>query len=133
MEAPSLPVMSTRRPFHSAAAGSILAFVPQLPERVARNDAVFREVNERIHEVSAHWATEDAVSFMCECSRVDCVDALTLTLAEYEAIRAEPTWFLVAPDHVDPDRERHVRTEGAFYAVVERSSEIALSTSSPQT
>ncbi len=107
--------------------------MPQSPERLARNEAVFREVNERIHEVSAHWATEDAVSFVCECRRVDCVDALTLTLDEYKAIRAEPTWFLVAPDHVDPDRGRHVRTEGAFYAVVERSSEIASSTSSPRT
>jgi hypothetical protein len=107
--------------------GPILDRVPQSPERVARNQAVFREVNDRIHEVSAHWQTEDAVSFVCECSRADCVEALTLTLEEYEAIRAEPTWFVVAPGHVNRERGRLVRTEGARYAVVEEVPESALS------
>jgi hypothetical protein len=89
--------------------------------RVARNEAVFREVNERIREVSAHWAAADAVSFVCECSLADCVEALTLTLEEYEAIRVEPTWFVVAPDHVLPDGERLIRTEGGRYSVVEKA------------
>ena len=90
--------------------------------RVARNEAVFREVNERIREVSAHWAAADAVAFVCECSLADCVEALTLTLEEYEAIRVDPSWFVVAPDHVVPDTERLVRTEEGRYSVVEKSA-----------
>ena len=90
--------------------------------RVARNEAVFREVNERIREVSAHWASADAVAFVCECSLADCVEALTLTIEEYEAIRVDPSWFVVAPDHVVPDTERLVRTVEGRYAVVEKSA-----------
>jgi len=90
--------------------------------RVARNEAVFREVNDRIREVSAHWAAADAVAFVCECSLADCVEALTLTLEEYEAIRVDPTWFVVAPGHVVPESERLVRTEGGRYSVVEKSA-----------
>jgi hypothetical protein len=90
--------------------------------RVARNEAVFREVNERIREVSAHWAAADAVAFVCECSLADCVEALTLTLDEYEAIRVNPRWFVVAPDHLVPETERLVRIEAGRYAVVEKAA-----------
>ena len=100
--------------------------MPQPPARarVARNEAVFREVNERIREVTAHWASEDAAAFVCECSRADCVETLTLTVNEYESVRADPRWFVVAPDHVDLRVERVVREDGARFVVVEKSVDL---------
>ena len=97
--------------------------MPHAGARVARNEALFREVNDRIREVSAHWAIADAVTFVCECGRADCVETLTLTLEEYEAVRAEPGRLVVAPHHVDPARQRRVRSEGGRYDVVENVAE----------
>jgi hypothetical protein len=101
--------------------------MPRATERVARNEAVFREVNDRIHEVSAHWAVADAVTFVCECSHVDCVETLTLTPAEYEAVRSEPGRLVVAPHHGDPLTQRQVRSEGGRYEVVKKISQDATS------
>jgi hypothetical protein len=97
-------------------------------ERIAKNEAVFREVNERIRELSERLradAPTDLVSFVCECSAVECHRSVELTLLEYEDVRAEPNRFLVAFDHVwEPEFEREVlRTER--YAVLEKLGEAA--------
>jgi hypothetical protein len=36
-------------------------------EKEARNQALFREVNERIEQVSEGFATDGPTSFLCEC------------------------------------------------------------------
>jgi hypothetical protein len=93
-------------------------------ERVGKNEALFREVNERIREVSGRVVAFDGeatLEFVCECSEEGCSDVVELTLAEYESIRSEPTHFLVAPGHVwQPETERTVR-ENETYAVVEKT------------
>lgn len=81
-------------------------------ERVGKNEALFREVNERIREASAGFFASErdhGVEFVCECSAEGCYVPVELTLAEYEAVRSEPTHFLVAPGHVGrPDAEQRV-------------------------
>jgi hypothetical protein len=47
-----------------------------------------------------------------------------MTLAEYEAIRAEPTRFFVVPGHERPEIESVVERHGA-YLVVEKREEDA--------
>jgi hypothetical protein len=93
-------------------------------ERVAKNEALFREVNERIREVSGRVVAFDGdatLEFVCECSKERCSEPVELTLAEYESIRSEPTHFLVAPGHVwQPETEGAVR-EYETYAVVEKT------------
>lgn len=85
-------------------------------ERLARNQTLFREVNERIETVAGD---NKAVEFVCECSSTDCVSTVELHLAEYERIRSNPTWFLIKPDHDVPQIERILfRNEG--YALVEK-------------
>ena len=63
-------------------------------EKGARNQALIREVNERIEQVA-----EDAAhpAFLCECANPDCVDMIVLSVAEYESIRSSPTRFPVKP------------------------------------
>jgi hypothetical protein len=90
---------------------------------VGKNEAVFREVNERIRELSERLrsdAPRDLVSFVCECSAVDCHETVELTLDEYEQVRTDPAHFLAALDHLwQPEFEREIyRTER--YSVLEK-------------
>jgi hypothetical protein len=89
-------------------------------ERVARNETLFREVNERIKQVNAALATVEATDFLCECGDESCTQPISLTLAEYEAVRAEGTQFAVVTGHVVPDVE-HVIASNERYSVVAKT------------
>jgi hypothetical protein len=68
-------------------------------ERVARNDATFREANEGIQDAARRYGIAGGVPFICECAEPSCIEIVRLELAEYEAIRATPTYFINAPGH----------------------------------
>ena len=94
-------------------------------ERLARNQMLFRKVNDRIDVVRRASAHRGA--YLCECSRDDCVEELDLTRDEYEELRARSTHFVVRPGHHVPEIERVVAQNDRF-AVVEkvgRAGEIA--------
>ena len=91
--------------------------------RAARNQALFRAVNEKIMELHETLGEiEGAVSITCECSRVECVDLLEIPPDAYRAMRASPRTFAVHPEHVETDVERVVSSHDA-YAVVEVEGE----------
>jgi hypothetical protein len=57
------------------------------------------EVNERIRELAAeHPAAADHWDFLCECGRRGCFEPVSLTLAEYAALRVAGVSIL-APRH----------------------------------
>ena len=91
-------------------------------ERAARNESLFREVNERIVELQEEFEKKvggpspDA-AFICECSFLDCTERIELSLEEYAAVRAEPTHFAVAPGHADPGHERVILATERFVVV----------------
>ncbi|HEY7003418.1 MAG TPA: hypothetical protein VH281_03995 [Gaiellaceae bacterium] len=87
----------------------------------ALNQALLREVNERIEKLA-----EDAAhpEFLCECADPDCIDTIELSIAEYEAIRSSPVRFPVKRDHDYPEFERVVE-EHERYVVVEKFGEAA--------
>lgn len=94
--------------------------------RLARNETLFREVNERIEQAVAAADREDdhVYEFFCECSNSDCTLLLPLTISEYEAARSEPHQFIVAPGHELPEIETVVaRTPG--YQLVTKQGEAA--------
>jgi hypothetical protein len=73
-----------------------------LDERVRRmslNEALFREVNERINDVNNGWSLTGDIEIVCECGDLGCTQLLRLRLAEYEHIRSDPTWFAVVAGH----------------------------------
>jgi hypothetical protein len=90
-------------------------------DRITRNETLFRQVNERVKDVSDAFAAVDSspVDFVCECGDPDCTEPVSLTLHEYERVRSVPTHFVVVPDHVDPAIEVVVR-RGNGYVVVEK-------------
>jgi hypothetical protein len=103
-----------------------LAGVGEREDRIARNEALFRDVNERVRELASRLEDEgpEPIRFVCECGQADCAASLPIPLAEYERIRARATQFVVAPGHEVPEVERIVeRNEG--YDVVRKHAEEA--------
>jgi hypothetical protein len=95
-------------------------------ERVARNDAAFREANDRINDVAESFDRPDGelLPFLCECADVRCTEILRLTPSEYEAVRREPTRFLNAQGHVrNAEGWARVVEEFDRYTVVEKIGE----------
>jgi hypothetical protein len=92
-------------------------------DALPRNEALFREVNERIDDVSQSVAPDyEAMEFLCECDRADCRESVSVTRAEYEAVRAVPTHFIVLPNHQDPRIERVAVTNERFLVVEKEGS-----------
>jgi len=92
--------------------------------RIAKNEILFREVNERIRELGDRFGLGpgDTMDFLCECSRRSCGSSVPLTLEEYEQVRSSDRHFFVLPGHVDPEFERVVRATERF-VVVEKVGE----------
>jgi hypothetical protein len=90
-------------------------------ERVARNEAATREINEGIERAHQAGPTPDHVRIVCECGRLECDRVLAITLAEYESVRADPRQFVVARDHVMADVERVVAETDRYAVVTKRA------------
>ena len=91
-------------------------------ERIARNEAGFRSLNEslggRVHDPHTNRA-----GFVCECGDMECAATLRVDMDRYEEVRADARLFLVAPGHETPDVEDVVqRTEG--FLVVRKHADV---------
>jgi hypothetical protein len=94
-------------------------------ERLAMNEALFRDVNERIREISNTFGRKDATcDFLCECSDPTCTARVVLTPAEYEHVRADSTRFVVAKGHALPEVESVVE-RAKDHVVVEKEGPAA--------
>ena len=87
--------------------------------RLAHNETVFREINERIEAGQWPGGAEEMVAFRCECAALGCNLLVELTVSDYEAVRADPRHFLLVPGHELPSLEKVIR-RGAGYLVVEK-------------
>ena|SRR5690242_5858880 len=86
----------------------------------AETESLFREVNERIHEVNAQRALlELPEALICECARADCSEHVAINAPEYQFLRAHATWFLIAPSeaHFFPEVERIITKNGTYWIV----------------
>ena len=92
-------------------------------ERTARNESLFREVNDRIEELSENVEAQGIapegglVEFHCECGRDDCTERVRVTIAEYEHVRADNDRFLLVPGHETPEMESVVESSDRFVVV----------------
>lgn len=88
-------------------------------ERLARNETLFRSVNENIEDSAASGQIDDHVfEFFCECSNLDCTLLLPMTVSEYEQVRADPRQFVVAPGHELPEIESVVARKSGYQVVL---------------
>jgi hypothetical protein len=89
--------------------------------RAARNQSLFRSVNEKSSERNHAFAavTEGTYSISCECADAHCLERVTIAEQEYAQVRRYPRRFAVLPGHVYPEVEKVV-DEFSAYVVVEK-------------
>ena len=87
--------------------------------RKAANEAVFREVNERIESLQRRFALADdePLRLVCECDRIDCSERVEIAVDLYERTRSDSALFFVRPGHEDSSVESVVDSGGGYLIV----------------
>ena len=88
---------------------------------------IFREVNERIAEITDIWHWEDKQGFLCECATAECTQAVWLTPDQYAAVRSAPSRFVAAPGHELPG-DGYVVERNEGFVVIEKLGDGPLAT-----
>jgi len=89
-------------------------------ERAARNESLFRDVNEQIKSTATELSPM-FTEFMCECADDSCFEHVSLTSEEYSSVRKMgPVYFILKPGHEVADIERVVGGEADRYEIVEK-------------
>jgi len=95
-------------------------------EQRAKNEALFRSLNERVTEIGDDIDTAavgapatDQEEFYCECGGLECMARIEMSRAEYEAVRRHATRFFTLESHADLEIERIVDRHPR-YVVVEK-------------
>ena len=87
-------------------------------QRAARNESLFREVNENIARLEErHGGSAPHSVFICECSSDLCTEHVPVDENTYRRVREHPRRFLVLPGHVDELVESVVETHPGFLIV----------------
>ena len=84
-----------------------------------RSQSVFRDINDRVAELSQHWDGPPS-GFICECRSLDCAVSVTLSLEEYAQVRSDPACFLVLDGHENAQLEVVVKRAGGYVVVRSR-------------
>jgi hypothetical protein len=93
-------------------------------QAAARNEALWREVNDRIEEVDETLRVlpdGDLLELHCECGDPGCDARISITPAEYHDVRSQPDTFAVAVGHEDEVIE-HVVKRTDRYLVVDKKA-----------
>ncbi|MDQ2982905.1 MAG: hypothetical protein M3R70_03115 [Actinomycetota bacterium] len=88
--------------------------------RIGRNEALFREVNERVERLTQRFQARDVpMEILCECGDSTCHERIEITTAAYEQLRSEPTHFAIEPGHEEAGVESVIgRHDG--YVIVQK-------------
>ncbi len=79
--------------------------------RAARNQALFRAVNENMRTLNEAFASvTETFAIACECADAGCIELLKIHPQSYMELRANPRQFAVLRGHVYPDVETVVPT-----------------------
>jgi hypothetical protein len=90
--------------------------------KAAKNQFLYREVNERIRNMDYSVSRAE---FVCECAHPECSETIEMSLEEYEEIRRVPSHFLVAAGKITFSRmssgsSRHIAATGSWRRSVSR-------------
>jgi hypothetical protein len=93
-------------------------------ERIAENEAMFREANERAKAwEERHRLDSEVELYFCECANPECREKVGLGKAEYERVRSDSRHFAIVPGHELPDVETVIeRNEG--WAIIQKAPEV---------
>jgi hypothetical protein len=76
--------------------------------RVAHNEALFREVNERVEELHDDQTSAGMPEFVCECADGTCTERIAVPIEVYERVRSDSHLFLLRSGHEQPELEQVV-------------------------
>jgi hypothetical protein len=85
--------------------------------RAARNESLFRGLNETLERVRAGGVNDERTDYFCECAQRSCASFVPLSPEQYEHVRSGSDRFLVLPRHIEPDIERLVEDHGSYWIV----------------
>ena len=86
--------------------------------RAARNQALFRAVNEKMRKLNDELASPTGnFTIACECADTSCLEMIEMVPGDYLPVRSKPRPFVVLPGHVLTEVETVVR-KGDSYVVV---------------
>lgn len=98
--------------------------VDERTRRIGENEALFRDVNERVRAINDSFSVGSATAdFVCECGNASCLEHVSLPLSEYERVRSDPTRFIIRPGHEEPDVEAVVEAHGDWHVVQKNPGE----------
>jgi hypothetical protein len=91
-------------------------------DRVRYNEETFATANDEIRASAERYHVDTAVPFLCECSKVDCMETMRLPLETYREARAHGNGeaFILHAGHDDPKVERIVGNVAGGYVLVEK-------------
>jgi hypothetical protein len=87
--------------------------------RKARNQELFRQVNDTIADLDLLRGDDDVLALICECIKLGCTESVDVPVSVYATLRNERTTFLVRRGHEDPEHEAVVADHGSFLVVRE--------------
>ena len=90
-------------------------------ERMARNEAASREINEEIGQVHQDDPPGRQMRIACECALKSCDEVIEITMAEYQDVRSDARRFAIVPEHFIGDIERIVFENDRFAVVAKRA------------
>jgi len=94
-------------------------------QRVGVNEALFREVNERIEDLQEQLGEARSFDIVCECGDAECMERFSITNGEYAAVRSDVHRFAVVPGHELPGLERTVERHERYLVVEKTDPEAA--------
>ena len=86
-------------------------------ERAARNEQVFRSVNNHIDEAAGRHGRGVPLRFHCECGRASCFETIDMLPDTFERVAATRYRFIVLPGHEEREFERVVETHDGWLVV----------------
>jgi hypothetical protein len=86
-------------------------------ERMARNEAASREINEEIEEAYQSEPPANRLDIVCECALKMCDRSIDITMAEYRMVRSDLRQFAIVPEHLATAIERIVYETDRFAVV----------------
>jgi aerobic-type carbon monoxide dehydrogenase small subunit (CoxS/CutS family) len=90
--------------------------------RIGLNEAVFRQVNERIEQLADSFGlTSEKLVLICECGNASCTSRIEMDHQDYEALRSDAATFAVVKGHEIRDVEEIVKRHQAYDVVRKRA------------
>jgi hypothetical protein len=86
--------------------------------RAARNELLFRAVNEQILQMTERFRAQlSDIDIVCECAVASCVGTIRITAQDFTQLRREEGTFFVLPGHEDAEIEEVVGRHNGYVIV----------------